>query len=899
MAGSALTVPSTMTASHLPHTASAYKGSLSATWQPFSTKWPSVKGCVLQVASRHSWGTALKWHLARRGGFHSRSVRFGVRLRAQAEQQAETPAPAGPAGAAPQWEMTSTERDGMEKLMNIFKELGKTAEAEEGAALANAVAAARQFENEAEQQVQWQRRTLLLQGKLKGSQWDPLEGQPIPFSSFWKLALEKRVEFMEYGEHGQCVAVIMPWNAEEVGVKVEVELPLDAPPEMQELQKVVWKRHPVIQMPADAQTEMWEELRGQVVDIKFDNPMTSVWAQTMPTVELFVVWAFRLALAITVFQVTDHFMKKIYTMTPEKDWPVNPRRNLKAELNQELGSLGSSRARYISAEESTGVTFDDFAGQEYVKRELQQVVKILKEAEEYDEMGVYCPKGVLLFGPPGTGKTLLARAIAGEAGLPFFSVSGSEFVEMFVGVAVSRVKDLFARARKFAPSIIFIDEIDAIGAARGSGGSDGGNLEREQGLIQILTELDGFQTNQAKVLVIGATNRMDLLDPALLRKGRFDKTIAVNKPSSAGRLAILKVHARNKDFRSDEEKEQLLQEVAELALGFSGAELMNVLNEATILSVRNDKDYIDRDGLLEAIKRQAGEFRTGEEDQLDDKEARLRVAYRESAVALLECAFPDPHREMIMTTSTGVTPTTAMQYTAPRHRPFSRKKDMVEAIVKACAPAVVEEMVFGRDNMGYNTGIALEEAAKLTEYLLLRSGMTALGPVSYHLDVDVVPHLEAKVMALRDEYVRFAVNKCLSVLIKYRSALETLAEELLHKEAIYAEEIWKIFNSAPHLPAPEVREVDEYWALMHATRWGVHGLSLPGRATFHPGNAGWATFGAPRPQNVRRISDRAWQMVDETIATSLQNAKKKELAKEEEEEQAGEVLCIAGATSFL
>ncbi|CAH9137037.1 unnamed protein product [Cuscuta epithymum] len=320
----------------------------------------------------------------------------------------------------------------------------------------------------------------------------------------------------------------------------------------------------------------------------------------------------RLALTVAFYIWIDNKMRPIYTkIIPWDLGPPSKKKNIPIN-NPSLGSLGKSRAKFISAEEKTGVTFDDFAGQEYIKRELQEIVRILKSEEEFRGKGIYCPKGVLFYGPPGTGKTLLAKAIAGEAGLPFFAANGTDFVEMFVGVAASRVKDLFSSARSYAPSIIFIDEIDAIGSKRGGPDIGGGGAEREQGLLQILTEMDGFKVSTSQVLVIGATNRLDILDPALLRKGRFDKIIRVGLPSKDGRLAILKVHARNKFFRSEEEKETLLQEIAEQTEDFTGAELQNILNEAGILTTRTDADYIGREELLEALKRQMGTFETEE-----------------------------------------------------------------------------------------------------------------------------------------------------------------------------------------------------------------------------------------------------------------------------------------------
>lgn len=737
-----------------------------------------------------------------------------------------------------------------------------------------------QIESELVLEGEWRERILRGGGKLRGSPWDPLEGEEVEFSRFWEMAQKGEVKYMEYAESGKNVAVILPYQADEMGLKVEVEAPPDRP-ELKSLNNVVYLRHPVTQMPADAQTEIWEQLRPQVININFRYPF-SIWNQTYPTFALFIVWVFRLLVAVAVFRAVEKVCKPIYKPKKLSERPVLRRKKLGGG-GMELGSMGQSRARFISAEESTGVSFSDFAGQDYVKRELQEVVKILKsdnttsQGGQFGEMGVYCPKGVLLFGPPGTGKTLLARAIAGEAGVPFFSVSGAEFVEMFVGVAAARVRDLFARARQSSPSIIFIDEIDAIGAKRGAAEAGGGNIEREQGLVQILTELDGFQTNQAKVLVIGATNRLDMLDPALLRKGRFDKAIAVNRPTQEGRLAILKVHARNKPFESEEEKERLLKVVADVTYDYSGAELMNVLNEASILAVRKDKDFVDEEDLMESIQRQAGEFKTGEEDEIDiSGEARLRVAYRESAVSILNCYFPDPKRPIVKTNSVDLEPFPNVEYLVPRNRIFSRKRDMVNAIVKACAPSVVEEMVFGGPNMAWNTGASIGEAGQLAEYLILQTGLTAFGPTHYETEQDLVPNLRPKLISLRDEYMRYAIQKCRSVLEEYRSALETLVEKLMEKELIFGDEILEAFQSAPRIPQPAVREVDEIFALMFSGRWGVHGITLPGRATFSPGNSGFVTFGAARPRLVQLISDETWEAMDR---------KKEEVTEEWEEEE--------------
>ncbi|ONK57643.1 uncharacterized protein A4U43_C09F2600 [Asparagus officinalis] len=434
---------------------------------------------------------------------------------------------------------------------------------------------------------------------------------------------------------------------------------------------------------------------------------------------------------------------------------------------------------------------------------------------------------------------------------------------MFVGVAASRVKDLFASARSFAPSIIFIDEIDAIGSKRGGPDIGGGGAEREQGLLQILTEMDGFKELTSQVLVIGATNRLDILDPALLRKGRFDKIIRVGLPSKDGRLAILKVHARNKYFRSESEKETLLEEIAENTIDFTGAELQNILNEAGILTARKDQDFIGREELLEALKRQKGTFTTGQEDSTEiPEELKLRLAYREAAVAVLACYYPDPHRPFLETDINTIRSKPNMRYAETSGRAFSRKPDYVNSIVRACAPRVIEEEMFGVDNLCWISAKSTSEASTRAEFLILQTGMTAFGKAYYKNLSDLVPNLAAKLEALRDEYMRFAVEKCSSVLREYHSAVETITDILLEEGEIKAEDIWDIYNKAPRIPQPPVHPVDEYGALIYAGRWGIHGVSLPGRITFAPGNVGFCTFGAPRPMETQIISDQTWKLID-------------------------------------
>ncbi|GJP46786.1 hypothetical protein CLOM_g6029, partial [Closterium sp. NIES-68] len=663
-----------------------------------------------------------------------------------------------------------------------------------------------QAERDEVARIGWKRTAKKLLGRLRGSQWDPLPGADVDFADFWALLQMGRVKFVNYGDNGRLIEVILPHPAKDLGLEVKrgdggrmkgkqagqqaalegaEEAAGEAATEAEAVglmglpEQVVWLKHKVRHMPADVHSEVWSLLRQQLAHITLINrpsafppaPFTTLTTSTAPattalpsppasllpsllpasssgllgstlgTVQLAATWGLRLALACGLYVWVDRVLFPLYQPTKLEDRPRSSHRKLTAVLNPDLGTMGQSRARYISAEERTGITFDDFAGQDYVKRELQEVVRILRAAKEFEDLGVYCPKGVLLFGPPGTGKTLLAKAIAGEAGVPFFSVSGAEFVEMFAGVAASRVKDLFFRARQFAPAIIFIDEIDAIGSKRGTASDQGGgNIEREQGLIQILTELDGFQENQAKVLVIGATNRLDMLDPALLRKGRFDKVVRVGLPTEEGRFSVLKVHARNKAFKSEEEKLKLLREIAAATPDYSGAELMNILNEAAILAIRKDKDDIEREELLQAIDRQAGEFKTGEEDVLDSREVRMRAAYREAAIAVLECALPDSSGPILRTSLDNVDPLPNMEHERVRHRCFAVKQDMLDAIVRAFAPAIMERMVFGAANASWQAGVAYREAVQLADYVILRSGMSALGKVVYETQKDLMPH---------------------------------------------------------------------------------------------------------------------------------------------------------------
>ncbi|KAJ4897263.1 AAA-type ATPase family protein [Raphanus sativus] len=732
----------------------------------------------------------------------------------------------------------------------------------------------------------WSRTLLTMRGKLKGTEWDPETSHRINFSDFMKLLDSNSVQYMEYSNYGQTISVILPYykDGEPLGEEEDTK------------KEIVFRRHIVDRMPIDGWNEVWTKLHQQIVNVEVFN-VDVVPAEVYTTVATFVVWSMRLALFVSLYVWIDNIMRPIYAKLIPCDLGT-PTKKIRTPLKrQALGSLGKSRAKFISAEERTGVTFDDFAGQEYIKRELQEIVRILKNDEEFQNKGIYCPKGVLLHGPPGTGKTLLAKAIAGEAGLPFFAANGTDFVEMFVGVAASRVKDLFGSSRSFAPSIIFIDEIDAIGSKRGGPDIGGGGAEREQGLLQILTEMDGFKVTTSQVLVIGATNRLDILDPALLRKGRFDKIIRVGLPSKDGRLAILKVHARNKFFRSEGEKEELLQEVAENTEDFTGAELQNVLNEAGILTARKDLDYIGREELLEALKRQKGTFETGQEDSTEvPEELKLRLAYREASVAVLACYLPDQYRPISETDINSIRSQPNMRYTETSGRVFARKSDYVNSIIRACAPRVVEEEMFGIENLSWISAKSTLEASQRAEFLILQTGMTAFGKAYYRNQRDLVPNLIPKLEALRDEYMRFSVEKCSSILQEYQSALEEITDVLLEDGEIKADEIWNIYNTAPRIPQKPVRPVDEYGALIYAGRWGIHGVSLPGRVTFSPGNVGFATFGAPRPMETQIISDDTWKLVDDIWDKKVKEIKTEAVIQVEEEKKKPQILM---ATHFF
>ena len=387
-------------------------------------------------------------------------------------------------------------------------------------------------------------------------------------------------------------------------------------------------------------------------------------------------------------------------------------------------NIGKSPARFDPRPE-TGVMFDDIAGIDEAKSEFQELVSFLKEPDRYTRVGAKIPKGVLLVGPPGTGKTLLAKAIANEANVPFFSVAGSEFVEMFIGVGASRIRDLFTNASENAPCIIFIDEIDAVGRERGSG-IGGGNDEREQTLNQLLTEMDGFKENKG-VIVVGATNRVDILDAALLRPGRFDRQITVNLPDRAGRTAILKVHARNKPIAENVS----LINLADRTPGFSGADLANLLNEAAILATRYNKRIITKNEVNEAADRIIGGIAGA---VMEDTKYKRVIAYHEVGHAIVGSLIKnhDDVEKVTIVPRGGAKGLT--WFTPSEDQVLISRIELFAKITTILAGRVTEQIVFGDPEVTTGAGNDLQQATSIARQMVTRYGMSKLGPIAFEDD---------------------------------------------------------------------------------------------------------------------------------------------------------------------
>ncbi len=476
-------------------------------------------------------------------------------------------------------------------------------------------------------------------------------------------------------------------------------------------------------------------------------------------------------------------------------------------------TFGKSRAKATQASDNK-TTFKDVAGLNEEKAELEEVVDFLKNPQKYTKVGARIPKGMILVGPPGTGKTLLARAVSGEAGVPFFHISGSDFVEMFVGVGASRVRDLFGEAKKNAPCIIFIDEIDAVARRRGSG-LGGGHDEREQTLNQILVEMDGFGVNEG-IIVMAATNRVDILDPAILRPGRFDRKIYVGKPDVAGREAILKVHARNKPLAEDVN----LETVARTTAGFAGADLENLLNEAAINAAAENRGYIKQSDIETAfIKIGIGEEKKSR--VISDKEKRI-TAYHESGHAILFHLLPDVGPvHMVSIIPTGM----AGGYTMPlpeKDEMYVTKGKMLQNIMVSLGGRIAEELIFDDITMGAVQDI--KQATQTARAMVTQYGMSdKLGLIDYAgSDSDEVfigrdwgqakSYSEATA-TLIDEEVKKIIDKCYEqardIVEKHMHVLEASAQLLLQKEKITREEFEALFN-APSVIDGEAEVVEEH-----------------------------------------------------------------------------------------
>ena len=470
-------------------------------------------------------------------------------------------------------------------------------------------------------------------------------------------------------------------------------------------------------------------------------------------------------------------------------------------------NFGKSRARF-QMEAKTGVKFDDVAGIEEAKEELQEVVTFLKQPERFTAVGARIPKGVLLVGPPGTGKTLLAKAIAGEAGVPFFSISGSEFVEMFVGVGASRVRDLFKKAKDNAPCIIFIDEIDAVGRQRGAG-IGGGNDEREQTLNQLLTEMDGFEGNTG-IIIIAATNRPDVLDSALLRPGRFDRQVTVDPPDIKGRLEILQVHARNKKLDTSVS----LDAIARRTPGFTGADLANLLNEAAILTARRRKEAITLREVDDAVDRVVAGM---EGTPLVDSKSKRLIAYHEIGHALVGTLLKDHDPVQKVTLIPRGQAQGLTWFTPNEEQGLISRSQLKARITGALGGRAAEEVIFGAAEVTTGAGGDLQQLSGMARQMVTRFGMSNLGPLSLESQQGEVflgrdwttrSEYSESIASRIDGQVRAIVEECYEnakkIMRDHRSVTDRLVDLLIEKETIDGEEFRQIV--AEYAEVPEKQE---------------------------------------------------------------------------------------------
>ena len=462
-------------------------------------------------------------------------------------------------------------------------------------------------------------------------------------------------------------------------------------------------------------------------------------------------------------------------------------------------NFGKSRAK-MSTDKDRKITFSQVAGLQEEKEDLEEIVDFLKAPKKYIQVGARIPKGVLLVGPPGTGKTLLAKAVAGEAGVPFFTISGSDFVEMFVGVGASRVRDLFEEAKKNAPCIIFIDEIDAVARKRGTG-MGGGHDEREQTLNQLLVEMDGFGVNEG-IIVMSATNRVDILDPAILRPGRFDRKVMVGRPDVKGREEILRVHAKGKPLGDDVD----LLQIAQTTAGFTGADLENLLNEAAINAAKEDRVYVKQNDIRKAFVK-VGIGAEKKSRIISEKEKKI-TAYHEAGHAILFHVLPDVgpvYSVSIIPTGTG-----AAGYTMPlpeKDEMFNTKGKMLQDITVSLGGRIAEEIIF--DDITTGASQDIKQATAMAKSMVTKFGMSeALGLINYDNDSDEVfvgrdfAHTSRgygeEVAGQIDREVKRIIDECYakakSIIEEYQSVLHACAEALLEKEKITREEFEALFE---------------------------------------------------------------------------------------------------------
>ena len=466
--------------------------------------------------------------------------------------------------------------------------------------------------------------------------------------------------------------------------------------------------------------------------------------------------------------------------------------------NAQMMNFGKSRAR-MSVDGDKKIGFANVAGLKEEKEELEEIVDFLREPGKYTKLGARIPKGVLLVGPPGTGKTLLAKAVAGEAGVPFFSISGSDFVEMFVGVGASRVRDLFEDAKKNAPCIVFIDEIDAVARRRGTG-MGGGHDEREQTLNQLLVEMDGFGVNEG-IIVMAATNRVDILDPAIMRPGRFDRKVTVGRPDVAGRKEILKVHAKNKPLAEDVDLDQIAQTTA----GFTGADLENLLNESAILAAKQNRSFLVQEDVRQAFVK-VGIGAEKKSKIISDEEKRI-TAFHEAGHAILFHVLPDVGP--VYTVSIIPTGSGAAGYTMPlpeKDEMFNSKKKMLQEIIVDLGGRVAEELVF--DDITTGASQDIKQATAMAKAMVTKYGMSErVGLINYDNDEDEVfigrdlAHTRGygeHVASAIDEEIKRIIDECYlkakEIITERRDVLDACAELLIRKEKITRDEFEALFQ---------------------------------------------------------------------------------------------------------